>query len=162
MKIRTADLTERALDWAVAKCEGHDVGVLTIQEQEDRWFEDVDPDKLAKEREGFNRYIRETLRPAIRIKGEEGYKRHPTHREAAMLYGQGIPTFAYSTSWAQGGPIIEREGIRLHRSHTGAWWAGPESDPHRPVSGPTPLIAAMRCYVASKMGDTIDIPEELK
>jgi hypothetical protein len=27
--------------------------------------------------------------------------------------------------------------------------------------GPTPLIAAMRCYVASKLGDYIDIPEEL-
>jgi hypothetical protein len=28
--------------------------------------------------------------------------------------------------------------------------------------GNTPLIAAMRCYVASKMGDEIEIPEELK
>jgi len=27
--------------------------------------------------------------------------------------------------------------------------------------GPTPLIAAMRCYVASKMGDEIDVPTEL-
>ncbi len=27
--------------------------------------------------------------------------------------------------------------------------------------GPTPLIAAMRCYVASKLGDEVDIPEEL-
>jgi hypothetical protein len=27
---------------------------------------------------------------------------------------------------------------------------------------PTPLIAAMRCYVASKMGDEIELPEELK
>ncbi len=67
----------------------------------------------------------------------------------------------YSTDWSQGGPIIEREGIRLHRSMTGQWWAGPESDPHRPVDGPTPLIAAMRCYVASRLGDTSDIPEEL-
>ena len=67
----------------------------------------------------------------------------------------------YSRDWSQGGPIIEREGIRLHRSVTDQWWAGPESDPHRPVAGPTPLIAAMRCYVASKLGDTIDIPEEL-
>jgi hypothetical protein len=24
-----------------------------------------------------------------------------------------------------------------------------------------PLIAAMRCHVASKLGDTVDIPEEL-
>lgn len=27
--------------------------------------------------------------------------------------------------------------------------------------GPTPLIAAMRCYVASKLGDVVDVPEEL-
>jgi hypothetical protein len=66
-----------------------------------------------------------------------------------------------STDWAHGGPIIEREGIRLHRSHTGDWWAGSESDPHRPISGPTPLIAAMRCYVTSHLGDEADIPEEL-
>ena len=70
--------------------------------------------------------------------------------------------FYPSTDWSQGGPIIEREGIRLHRSVTGRWWAGPESDPHRPVAGPTPLIAAMRCFVASRLGDTIDIPEELQ
>ena len=70
--------------------------------------------------------------------------------------------FYPSTNWLHGGPIIEREGIRLHRGVTGQWWAGPESDPHRPVAGPTPLIAAMRCYVASRLGDTIDIPEELQ
>jgi hypothetical protein len=68
----------------------------------------------------------------------------------------------YSTDWAQGGPIIEKEGIRLHRSHTGDWWAGAESEPHKPISGPTPLIAAMRCYVASKLGDEVDVPEELR
>lgn len=71
--------------------------------------------------------------------------------------------FYPSTDWSQGGPIIEREGIRLHRSFvTGRWWADPEADPLRPVAGPTPLIAAMRCFVASRLGDTIDIPEELQ
>ena len=72
-----------------------------------------------------------------------------------------LPFFNPSVDWRQGGPIIEREGIRLHRSVTGQWWAGPESDPHRPVAGLTPLIAAMRCYVASELGDEVDIPEEL-
>jgi hypothetical protein len=28
--------------------------------------------------------------------------------------------------------------------------------------GPTPLVAAMRCYCASKLGDEVDVPEELK
>jgi len=29
------------------------------------------------------------------------------------------------------------------------------------MTGPTPLIAAMRCYVASRLGDTVEIPEEI-
>ena len=77
-------------------------------------------------------------------------------------YGRSI-RYTPSTDWSQGGPIIEREGIRLHRSFvTGCWWADPESDPFGPIAGPTPLIAAMRCLVASRLGDTIDIPEELQ
>ena len=70
-----------------------------------------------------------------------------------------------STDWSQGGPIIEREGIFVRPKTTGGWrcWIydgkgeGIKFDQH----GPTPLIAAMRCYVASKLGDTVDIPEEL-
>ena len=30
------------------------------------------------------------------------------------------------------------------------------------VEGPTALIAAMRCFVASKLGDTVEIPKELQ
>lgn len=69
--------------------------------------------------------------------------------------------FCPSTDWAQGGPIIEREGVRLHRSHTGAWWAGSEAEPQRPIEGPTALIAAMRCFVASRLGDEVEVPDEL-
>jgi len=70
-----------------------------------------------------------------------------------------------STDWAQGGPIIEREKIRVtpfppSREHEG-WNAG-IYDKQDSICGPTPLIAAMRCYVASKLGDTVEIPEELK
>jgi hypothetical protein len=35
------------------------------------------------------------------------------------------------------------------------------NDYHNRQHGPTPLIAAMRCYVASKLGDAVEIPEEL-
>ena len=70
--------------------------------------------------------------------------------------------FYPSTDWSQGGPIIEREGIRLHRSVTGRWWAFKGWEAEDGMPGPTPLIAAMRCYVASRLGDTIDIPEELQ
>jgi hypothetical protein len=66
-----------------------------------------------------------------------------------------------STNWAQGGPIIEREFIEL--TCTDEWKAFMrfQSNPCD-EDGPTPLIAAMRCYVASKLGDDVDVPEELK
>jgi hypothetical protein len=28
--------------------------------------------------------------------------------------------------------------------------------------GPTQLVSAMRCYVGSKLGNEVDVPEELK
>ena len=68
-----------------------------------------------------------------------------------------------STDWAQGGPIIERE--RVDVMWCGDRWCAyamtPDKDTQLVDEGPTPLIAAMRCYVASKMGDEIDVPEEL-
>lgn len=64
-----------------------------------------------------------------------------------------------STNWAQGGPIIEREKIELGRTQTE--WRAQRYDVHCVAYGPTPLIAAMRCYVASKLGDTVDVPDEL-
>jgi len=84
------------------------------------------------------------------------------------VWEQDRDTCKYSTDWAQGGPIIEREGITIapHSTHNGVikeWKAGldwPMS--HSPYYfGPTPLIAAMRCYVASKMGEEINIPERV-
>jgi hypothetical protein len=68
-----------------------------------------------------------------------------------------------STDWAQGGPIIFREGIGTYRLNN-VWSAHCPvngSSIHACCDGPTPLIAAMRCYVASKLGDTVDVPAEL-
>ena len=113
-KIKTAELTGAALDWAVAKCEG--------------W-------------------------------SEEGLE--------DIANGDMFPEHDFSTDWAQGGPIIEREAISLKHWH-GAWTAELEYLPDDDANyrygkggGTTPLIAAMRCYVASKLGDTVDIPAEL-
>ena len=74
----------------------------------------------------------------------------------------------YSTDWAHGGPIIEREKISLEflpgAGDTGAdVWVATRIE--RPAvseeQGPTPLIAAMRCYVASKLGEIVEVPREL-
>lgn len=76
--------------------------------------------------------------------------------------------FDPSTYWEQGGPIIDRlDGFELKiwleskqnskceahiHNHKGDWIA----------FGPTPLIAAMRCFVASKLGDEVDVPEDVE
>lgn len=65
----------------------------------------------------------------------------------------------YSITWAQGGPIIEREGIAVSPEIDCIRWYGIVNGFF--LDGPTPLIAAMRCYVASKLGDTVEIPKEL-
>jgi len=75
--------------------------------------------------------------------------------------------FEPSTDWSQGGPLIERlAGFQLKiwlesspetkceahiHSYEGDWIA----------FGPTPLIAAMRCLCVVKLGDTVQVPEEL-
>ena len=66
----------------------------------------------------------------------------------------------YSTDWACGGPLLGREGISVIFHEQGHWTA---SNLHGTVcvGGPTPLIAAMRCFCCSKLGDVVDIPEEL-
>lgn len=71
--------------------------------------------------------------------------------------------FQPSTDWAQGGPIIERENISV-QARDGVWSASMKMpDGSWPIwgYGPSPLIAAMRCYVASKLGDEVEVPEEL-
>jgi hypothetical protein len=77
---------------------------------------------------------------------------------------EGYPEHHYSADWAHGGPIIEREGIDVR--YTGQTWGAArqlnEYEEPDEWFGPTPLIAAMRCYVASVLGDEVDVPEELK
>ena len=64
----------------------------------------------------------------------------------------------YSTNWAQGGPIIERQQIGLWCDGGDGWAA--EDYIHAPVYGSTPLIAAMRCHVGCKLGNEVEVPEE--
>lgn len=63
-----------------------------------------------------------------------------------------------STCWDEGGPIIEREKIRLlyqdepygRKEITPFWTADIKGG--AAAYGSTPLLAAMRCYVKSKLG----------
>lgn len=121
--VKTSELNGRALDWAVAQCEG------------------------------------EPYNPKSGVNG----------------IGMEYSATCYSTDWALGGQIIERELIatepKWHNagpdSPTGYWYweayiLGPNNiDDNHEQSGPTMLIAAMRCYVASKIGRDVNIPEDI-
>jgi hypothetical protein len=122
MQVKTSELKGGALDWAVAKAEGHEIYSLIGGAV---WY-----------------WIKCSLTGEL---------------ETADL-------FRPSADWAQGGSIIERERITLRvDTRFGAWVAFLDSG--RLVvgrmTGPTALTSAMRCYVASKLGNTIEIPDEL-
>ncbi|OZA30481.1 MAG: hypothetical protein B7X93_03040 [Hydrogenophilales bacterium 17-61-9] len=66
---------------------------------------------------------------------------------------------AFSTAWTQGGPIIEREHMEFdYDAWTQMYLA---ADGSSTGQGKTHLIAAMRCFVASKLGDEVEVPDEL-
>ena len=75
-----------------------------------------------------------------------------------MIRDDEIPEWKPSTDWAQGGPIIEREKIATYLNGDDGWTA---EDGWKIATGETPLVAAMRCYVAMKLGDEVEVPDEL-
>jgi hypothetical protein len=124
MKIKTAELSGLALDWAVA--------IIT--------------------------------RPAV-----DGLDRTGLRLTSGGVYSP-------STDWNQAGPIMDREGIGFRRNGKRTF----SDDAMRyeanvicnqddaPIcrvgfrgTGPTALVAAMRCFVASKLGDEVEVPDEL-
>ncbi len=144
VKVKVADLSGQALDWAVALSIG---------------YSDWDGECFCTDPSGY-----------------------PT--------GFFMTSFCPSADWSQGGPIIERENITVIRvsndyidgEFVPKWFAetdycvghsAVESYEHQQIDpafiisaddgmyGPTPLVAAMRCFVASKLGDELEIPDEL-
>lgn len=119
MKMKTADLIGRALDWAVADLE-------------------------------FKRMI---------ANGE--------HVKDWVLdeHRIGMNTDPYSIDWLWGGPIIERERIHLCPivyNDLSQWHAWPYFLPRQwgiAIVGPTALVVAMRAYVASKLGEEVEVPD---
>lgn len=94
--------------------------------------------------------------------------------------GQEFPPTHYSTNWDLAGPIIEREHIDIRHTFTRGRYRTSEStdavnasiylpngstqfEPSEVVHeyGETPIIAALRCFVASILGDEVEVPEEL-
>ena len=99
---------------------------------------------------------------------EQALDAYPDGRPAAV---EPLSEYNPLTNWAQGGPILEREHLQPsfqeHGKYKGLWacnkWVKDRSGATVAISqyDPTLLIAAMRCYVASKLGDEVEVPEEL-
>lgn len=74
----------------------------------------------------------------------------------------------FSTCWNKGGPIgdLARINVRLIDDNPDVW-AASLGDPWRmlpsvySVTGHSRLVAMMRCFVMSKLGEEVDAPEEL-
>lgn len=151
-RIPTTDLTGAALDWAVALASG-------------RLNARVTPDPRLG-----------TSAVDIELSGGRLWE----FNRDTMYYAP----FSPSTNWVQGGPIIEREGITTIRCSddfegTDRWCATigqhtisctTQHQQHDEMYqvyagdvtyGPTPLIAAMRCFVRSRLGNHVDVPEGL-
>lgn len=149
--MKTSGLIGPALDWAVAKCEGFEVMLF-----DDLWranaqikgYLAADVEEHLGWQPQRGRYV------IVELRQLQLDQRNPDVLTPTRC-AKDIPD--YSTDWSQGGPIIEREGIDLMKVGVKQWRA--DCGPAR--YGPTPLIAAMRCYVASKLGDEVEIPSEL-
>ncbi len=147
VKRKAADLEGIELDWAVAKCEGY----FSTAGQKPAYWESKD---------GVEHFLK--------MHQAEGHGVHWTHS---------------STDWSEAGAIIESESINLIKITDGPikyiWAAKIECGQHAQSShdfeedfyyytkdevmrGPTPLIAAMRCYVESKLGSEVEIPVGLE
>lgn len=139
--MRTDDLTGSALDWAVAIALGIPAEELRLPQYKG---------------DGLFRYMRD----------EDG------NLTGSYMTG---PDLLFSRKWEAAGPIIDTLGINLAlRYHPDVWDAliKPEyystARPHTGVkvevisTGPTPIVAAMRCYVKAKLGDTVVLPKKLK
>jgi hypothetical protein len=112
MKIKTEELSGKALDWAVATSQGW----LADEENGDWIF----------------------------------------HCAAIIS----IERYAPSVDWAQGGPLIEQHKVTLDTTSSDQWEAH-AGGPFGWWSSDKPLIAAMRAIVASKLGEEVDVPDEL-
>lgn len=140
--VQVSEAVDDTLDWLVAKCEEHESRCAWMLEK-------------------------------------EGYIAWQSYEQA---WGNPIPK--YSTDWSQGGPIIDENGIGLLFDSGSAcckpsWFATPDDqstttsyegeyfdpafmvDEASGVRGPTPLIAAMRCYCCTKLGNTVEVPDDL-
>jgi hypothetical protein len=62
--------------------------------------------------------------------------------------------------WEQGGPIIDQDVIGF-RTMDGKTWTADSFLTSAQAAGPTHLVSAMRCFVLGRLGEEVDIPEQV-
>lgn len=86
-------------------------------------------------------------------------------KEVVVFIRDNYFSYSPSTEWTRGGPIIEREKMSFMREASTGFnvkaFYSMASKFEYPQIGTTMLEAAMRCYVASKLGDEVDVPDVL-
>lgn len=111
MKVKTSELSGKALDWAVAETQGRK--------------------RIATTRKEFGLNVAKKIVPP------------------------------YSTEWAWCGPLIASFGVWLSDDE-GAFTASCKPHFDRDIyDAETPQISICRAVVAAKLGDEVDIPDEL-
>ena len=145
MKVNTSELIGAALNWAFATCEGWGVTPVRTDGVMQIWHNDC----ISRGR------------PTLDNQGSFRYLAHG--HEPVALFGCPI-----NFDWCDVGPIIEWEQMgvfpfsidEMGNPCQPGWSSFIHFDKTH-FQGPTPLIAAMRCYVASKLGDEVEVPDEL-
>ena len=151
MKIKVCEATPLQLDWLVAKCEGLAPRFFTEK--------GANMAHVVHQNLKYGDYV-VVLRPnkiLTLVAKYDGYNDWVCWKD----------TYTPSTDWSQGGPIIEREGINIDclrcDGNVVSWIATKpmiEKEFYEWL-GSSLLITAMRCYVASKLGDEVEVPDEL-
>ena len=94
----------------------------------------------------------------------EGVFAHAPRHVSREVWMKLLADYAPSTDWAKGGEIIEREKISLiwmEFVDEQYWMASIDKPYEYEMRGASPLEAAMCCYVLSKLGDEVQLPEGL-
>ncbi|MEO6975233.1 MAG: phage protein NinX family protein [Gallionella sp.] len=139
MKVQVSTAIGKTLNWMVAKCEGKTYADVSFLIGGMGYDELID---YASNLFAFDKHwSSEDLRAEI--------LRHAKIAD-------------YTTDWTRAGVILAREWIELLSDKPDGWKAiVSDSGDNAPFGiGPTPVIAIMRCYVISKLGYEVEVPEE--